>query len=582
MSPSAAAQRGLVSSLLLALLPVAVAAEPAASAEPVVPAEVAALPLPTASISWSTQRSGSGRDGIAALHIHPPPGEHIGLDAPVRVALSVGTVEQEIVATGALLSRGLLFAAPHADVPVQAGLTLSLCADQGSSCRVVSVRVQGEFPSEKRGQGYALDVLPPAPAASSAHAPAPLDAVFARARTEKKPVLLDFTAVWCPPCQQLRAEVLEDPADAPELAGVLVAAVDVDRPESWTVKDRYKVGGYPTLVLIDADGQEIDRTVGYNGEADFKAWLSEAVGGSRRLSALPAPESLGAPEALALARRLAQVERPIEAGAYLTRAETVGKAEVEPTFDYHLTRLLLRDEPVDAAWLAAHAPPEQIGAWIWPAVQLRERDPGLVEPLRAAIIGALPVAPAAQAADLAQVLGDLAPASAPDEKRAWYGVAIQLTRARLTGDPAHDRGFWAGLIDTHLGAGDPAGARQLLDQAIEAYPEEFTWHHSLAGQLLEQGKPAEARAEAELAYRYGYGDNRLRAAERLARARAQAGDKAGALAFIDEVLQSNPRPPAELQVRTGRYLDKLQALKAELSAPPPPPAAPSPPKGKKR
>ena len=72
-----------------------------------------------------------------------------------------------------------------------------------------------------------------------------------------KPVLVDFTADWCPPCRLL-APTLQ--AVAEELAGsARIVKVDVD--ENSTSTQRYGVKGMPTLILFK-NGKEEERIVG--------------------------------------------------------------------------------------------------------------------------------------------------------------------------------------------------------------------------------------------------------------------------------------------------------------------------------
>jgi thioredoxin 1 len=83
------------------------------------------------------------------------------------------------------------------------------------------------------------------------------------------PVLVDFTAAWCPPCRAI-APVVEQLAD--DLAGQLVVTqVDVDaNPE---VTARYRVMSMPTFVVL-VDGEERARLVGARGKAHLLEELS--------------------------------------------------------------------------------------------------------------------------------------------------------------------------------------------------------------------------------------------------------------------------------------------------------------------
>jgi thiol-disulfide isomerase/thioredoxin len=67
--------------------------------------------------------------------------------------------------------------------------------------------------------------------------------------------LLDFTAEWCGPCRQMKP-VVQRLAES----GVPVKAVDLDR--SPTLARKYHVQSIPTFVLVDSNGNEIDRVVG--------------------------------------------------------------------------------------------------------------------------------------------------------------------------------------------------------------------------------------------------------------------------------------------------------------------------------
>ena len=72
-----------------------------------------------------------------------------------------------------------------------------------------------------------------------------------------RPVLVEFTAHWCPPCRMI-APVLDQIA-ADEADVMDVVAIDVD--ENPVTTARYRVMSMPTLVLFHG-GQERARIVG--------------------------------------------------------------------------------------------------------------------------------------------------------------------------------------------------------------------------------------------------------------------------------------------------------------------------------
>jgi thioredoxin 1 len=84
------------------------------------------------------------------------------------------------------------------------------------------------------------------------------DAAFAAdVLASRTPVLVDFTADWCPPCHMV-APVLEQIAT--EEAGRLkVISIDVD--ENPVTASHYGIQSMPTLALF-VDGQVVAQSVG--------------------------------------------------------------------------------------------------------------------------------------------------------------------------------------------------------------------------------------------------------------------------------------------------------------------------------
>ncbi|HJJ00141.1 MAG TPA: thioredoxin [Coriobacteriaceae bacterium] len=73
----------------------------------------------------------------------------------------------------------------------------------------------------------------------------------------QEPVLVDFFATWCGPCNML-APVIEEVAD--EMQGKAhVFKVDID--ESRDIAERYHISSVPTLMLFK-NGEPVKKNVG--------------------------------------------------------------------------------------------------------------------------------------------------------------------------------------------------------------------------------------------------------------------------------------------------------------------------------
>ncbi len=85
------------------------------------------------------------------------------------------------------------------------------------------------------------------------------DATFAaEVLNSPVPVLVDFTAVWCGPCQRLDPEV--ERLNAEWAGAVRVAKLDVD--QNPATAGQLGVLGIPALILFK-NGQPVERLQGY-------------------------------------------------------------------------------------------------------------------------------------------------------------------------------------------------------------------------------------------------------------------------------------------------------------------------------
>jgi thioredoxin-like negative regulator of GroEL len=81
--------------------------------------------------------------------------------------------------------------------------------------------------------------------------------------------MVDVFATWCGPCKELDAKVFSTPEGEKALAGFVALKVDAEAGAGPAFVERHRVVGYPTVLFLDADGNEIDRVFGELPAAEF-------------------------------------------------------------------------------------------------------------------------------------------------------------------------------------------------------------------------------------------------------------------------------------------------------------------------
>jgi thioredoxin-related protein len=128
---------------------------------------------------------------------------------------------------------------------------------------------------------------------------AEVDAAFATARAQTKPVFVYWGAAWCPPCNQVKATIFNRQDFIERSHAFVPVYVDGDSPGAQKLGARFHVSGYPTMLLFSPQGEEVTRlpgevdparytevlNLGMNAARPVKAVLADALAGGKGLQA---------------------------------------------------------------------------------------------------------------------------------------------------------------------------------------------------------------------------------------------------------------------------------------------------------
>lgn len=453
-------------------------------------------------------------------------------------------------------------------------IVASVCDDAKTFCRQerFTIQVAGRKPDSARTK---LEPKPH-PFAAGFLVNEPGKAVTL-ARRAHEPIFVHFYGIWCPPCNMLEEGVYPTETFAKASEGFVKLALDADAELSWDWKARFKIGGYPTLLVLDERGQEIARAVGYRSPESLAAFLEES---KRRLdepvevAALAVAKSSPTEDG---SRRARVAQWRLERAEY---EDALAAAAAAPAARRQalLARRALAEKADDAAGVLAalksltteFKDDAELVDW---TSDLVERDKAAAESLSPAVTASVALwAADPKLSERGMVPGDLRASEAAyleslgreaEAKAAWsaaaeaYAADAKASRLKLARGANLERAYClqkAGRLDE---------ARALYESLVGAYPDEFTFHYGYARLLFEQKEHPAALISARAAAKMGYGDNWLRAVGLQAKILKAMGLKDDAAKVLDAAL-AEAAAPKSTAVRTHRYLADLRKLRAEL------------------
>lgn len=105
-----------------------------------------------------------------------------------------------------------------------------------------------------------------------------LEQALVLAKGSDKLVLADMSAIWCPSCRKLDQQVFSDEQVKTQINQHFVyARIEYDSPAGVAFMQDYQVTGFPTLLVLNADGETLVQLPVSYQPLPFLATLAKVV-----------------------------------------------------------------------------------------------------------------------------------------------------------------------------------------------------------------------------------------------------------------------------------------------------------------
>lgn len=402
-------------------------------------------------------------------------------------------------------------------------------------------------------------------------------AAIAQAKKSNKPLLIVFSAQWCPACNMLDENVFHSDKFKSETKGIVKLILDVDSDISWDLKEKFKVGGYPTVVLTTSTLNEIGRFVDYRSEAATVNWIKKQVAlKDNPIELVVSKFQKGAAvenDILRLAQWQLDRDEPETAKLTLIGQKSPEAKKLTLIAEYKIYEGSNKTkEAADALVQLMDQNPKDILMSEW-AVALGQKDHEALkkridkvkENVTAWVAGKDVDDSQFTRAELYYNLADAYESleEGPLARQNFASCAEEykklstISTLKTPRGAQMERGFClakAGMTDEAL---------KVFESLVQTYRGEFAFNYYYAKVLFDSGKTDKAYKYSKTALDDSYGDNMIRAA--VLKAQIEMDMKKLALAestltkALDKVYL-----PADTQVRTHRYVANLKGVLAKI------------------
>lgn len=101
------------------------------------------------------------------------------------------------------------------------------------------------------------------------------DQALSLARTQNKPIMVDFYAEWCGWCKRLDQETYQD--QRVNIISMSFICLKLDGDKNSALTQKYNVSGYPTVLFLDPSGKKIGGGPGYRDGDTMLNEMKDAI-----------------------------------------------------------------------------------------------------------------------------------------------------------------------------------------------------------------------------------------------------------------------------------------------------------------
>lgn len=94
-----------------------------------------------------------------------------------------------------------------------------------------------------------------------------------KAKTDQKPIFIDIYATWCGPCKMLKKKTFPSKEAGDYFnANYICLSYDGENGEGITMAEKYHITAYPTLIILNKNGDLINMQAGYMTPSELVAY----------------------------------------------------------------------------------------------------------------------------------------------------------------------------------------------------------------------------------------------------------------------------------------------------------------------